>query len=753
MTPEKIKNLIAQMTLEEKAGLCSGADNWHTKPVERLGIPSIMMSDGPHGLRKQDVNAGHTSINDSIQAVCFPTGCALASSFDRAILKTVGTALGNECQAEDVAVLLGPAINIKRSPLCGRNFEYYSEDPLLAGELAAAFVEGVQSKNVGTSVKHYLANNQETRRMSVSVEADERTMREIYMPAYEAAVKKAQPWTLMCSYNKISGVYAAENKKYLTDVLRGEWGFDGFVMSDWGAVNDRVPDLAAGLDLEMPSSRGVRDLEIVHAVKTGALDESVLDTAVERILRIVFRFTENRDRNAVFNREADHALARRAAAESAILLKNDGAILPLKDGAAVAFIGQYAAAPRFQGGGSSHINSARITSALDAAPPNVVYARGFDDKEDILNETLVKEALAAAVAADVAVVFAGLPDAWESEGFDRPHMRMPESQNALIMKIAEVQPNTVVVLHNGAPVEMPWINKVRGLLEVYLGGEASGGAAVDLLYGRVSPSGRLPETFPLKLEDTPSFLNFPGEGDTVGYREGVYVGYRYYDKKKMNVLFPFGHGLSYTSFSYANLRLSAAAVKDTQTLEVSVDVTNTGSMAGKEVVQLYVSGKGSAVSRPVKELRAFEKLLLQPGETKTATFTLRGRDFSYYSQELGGWYAESGDYEIIAAKSAAEPALTGTVRVESTVRLPRVCTQDTIFLDLKADEKAMAVIAPLLKGSMFDIGERGSTEKEFMPPEMMEKMLDYMPLHSLISFGSVTREELNRVIARLNEME
>jgi beta-glucosidase len=748
MTTERIREIIAQMTLEEKAGLCSGADVWHTKAVERLGIPAAMVSDGPHGLRKQAMEGDHLGIHDSIKAVCFPAGCAAASSFDKALLREIGAALGNECQAEGVGIILGPAVNIKRSPLCGRNFEYYSEDPYLAGETAAAFIEGVQSRNVGTSIKHYLANNQETRRMSVSAEADERTMREIYMPAFETAVKKSKPWTVMSSYNKINGTYVSESKKYLSDILRGEWGFDGFVMSDWGAVNDRVRDLAAGLDLEMPFSGGARDMEIVNAVKNGTLEEAVLNKTAERILSIVYRFVENRDSNAVFDREADHALARKAAAETSVLLKNEG-VLPLREGQKVAFIGQYAAVPRYQGGGSSHINSYRITSALDCAPAGVTYAKGFDEKTDVLDQALLHESMEAASAADVAVVFAGLPDAWESEGFDRPHMRMPDSQNELIMKIAAVQPNTVVVLHNGAPVEMPWIDHVKGLLEVYLGGEAVGGATVELLWGKVNPSGRLSESFPKKLEDNPSYLNFPGEVDRVAYSEGVFIGYRYYDKKKMPVQFPFGFGLSYTAFAYSNPRLSASHIKDTDTLTVSVDVTNTGAVFGKEVIQLYIADQESTALRPVKELRGFEKTGLLPGETKTVCFTLDKRAFAYYNTEINDWHVETGAFDIIIAKSAAEPVLTMTVHVESTVKLPRTYTSDTIFLDIKKDARAWTIVEPLLDGTMFSGGERSEIEAAAITPEMLAAMLDFMPLRSLLGFG-VTQDEINGTIDRLN---
>ena len=543
MTKEKIKDLIAKMTLEEKAAMCSGADFWHTESCERLGIPASMVSDGPHGLRKQDDKADHLGVNESIKAVCFPAGCGTAASFNRDLLYHMGETLGNECQAEGVSVILGPAVNIKRSPLCGRNFEYYSEDPLVASEIAGSLIRGVQSKHVGTSLKHFLANNQETRRMSVNEIIDERTLNEIYLAAFEGAVKKAKPWTVMCSYNRINGTYTAAHHKYLTETLRDKWGFDGYVMSDWGAVNDRVEDLKAGLDLEMPSSMGVNDQLIVEAVQNGTLEEQVLDTAVERILNIVYRYNENRDTEAVFDLDHDHEVAKKVAEETIVLLKNEN-VLPLTEGEEIAFIGKYAKKPRYQGGGSSHINSHKITGALDAAEAagntHIVYAQGFDDKEDKTDEVLLAEAVETAKKAKAAVIFAGLPDAFESEGFDRKHMRMPNCQNELIERVAAVQPNTIVVLHNGAPVELPWADRVKGILEAYLGGQAVGGAEYDILFGKVNPSAKLPETFPKQLEDNPSYLAGFGEGDHVEYREGIFVGYRYYDKKKMDVLFPFG---------------------------------------------------------------------------------------------------------------------------------------------------------------------------------------------------------------------
>ena len=755
MTREKLQELIGKMTLEEKASLCSGADFWHTESVERLGLPAMMVSDGPHGLRKQDQEADHLGVNDSIKAVCFPAGCGTAASFNRELITGMGEVLGEECQAEGVGVILGPAVNIKRSPLCGRNFEYYSEDPMVASEMAGALIKGVQSKNVGTSIKHFLANNQETRRMSSSSEVDERTLREIYLAAFEGAVSSQKPWTVMCSYNKINGTYAAEHKEALTDILRGEWGFDGFVVSDWGAVNNRVPDLEAGLDLEMPASGGINDKQIVDAVKEGRLEESVLDRAVVRILNIVYRFEETRDKSAVFDRDKDHEYAKKVAEETIVLLKNEDGLLPLPEKEEIAFIGKYARQPRFQGGGSSHINSHKVTGAWDVVKDwgSITFAEGYGDQEDVTDEALIAEAVEKAGKAKAAVIFAGLPDAFESEGFDRSHMGMPNCQNELINRVAAVQPNTIVVLHNGSPVEMPWADQVKGIVEAYLSGQAVGAAVVDILFGKVNPSAKLPETFPYKLEDNPSYLYYLGEGDKVEYREGVFVGYRYYDTKKMDVRFPFGYGLSYTTFAYSNLKLSAAQIKDTDTLTVSVDVTNTGSMAGKEVVQLYVSDVESTVIRPVKELKGFDKVDLQPGETKTVTFTLGKRAFAYWNTQIHDWHVESGEFRILVGKSSRDIQLEETVTVESTVKLPVHFTLDSTFGDLMQDKKAREILEPMMKLDMVGGQEEDSdVAASAISSEMMEAMMKYMPLRGVLSFssGKVSLEQLQGLLDQLN---
>lgn len=761
MEKQKLKELIGQMTLEEKAGLCSGADFWHTKRVERLGIPAVMVSDGPHGLRKQDDKADHLGVNDSIKAVCFPAGCATASSFSRETVEFLGESIGEECQAEGVSTVLGPAMNIKRSPLCGRNFEYYSEDPFLSTEIAGAFVHGVQSRNVGTSPKHFMANNQEYHRMTSSSEMDERTMREIYLASFEGMVKKEKPWTIMNSYNRLNGTYLCENKEILTDILRDEWGFDGYVMTDWGAMNDRVSALKAGCELEMPASSGITDAEIVAAVKDGTLAEEVLDQACERILNIVYRFEENRDKEAVFDYEKDHESARKIEEECIVLLKNEEDILPLKKETKAVFIGKYAEAPRFQGGGSSHINTFKVESAVEAVNAweegvKPVYVKGFDDAEDETDEALLKEAVEAAKNADTAVIFAGLPDSFESEGYDRKHMRMPDCQNRLIEAVSEVQPNTVVVLHNGSPVEMPWIDRVKGVVEAYLGGQAVGGAVVNVLYGKANPSGRLAETFPLRLEDTPCYLTYGGEYDKSVYSEGVFTGYRYYASKDMKVLFPFGYGLSYTTFEYSNLVLDQKEIKESGKLTVSVDVTNTGSCAGKEVVQLYVSAKESKMKRPVRELRGFDKIALEPGETKTVSFTLDKRAFAYWSVQIHDWHVESGDYEIQIGKSAQEIILKDSVQVESETVIPKVFTINSTMGEIMADPKGKMILEQSMKaltagGPAQAMAEGAQDESGAISNEMVAAMMEGMPLRQILSFvPGVKKEMLEQLLQALN---
>ncbi|MGE7612927.1 beta-glucosidase family protein [Paenibacillus sp. NPDC101420] len=747
-----IQEIIAQMTLEEKAGLCSGLDFWQTKAVERLGIPSIMMTDGPHGLRKQKAGNDHLGIFDSVPSTCFPAGAGMACSWDRELIKQVGAAIGEECQAEDVSILLGPGVNIKRSPLCGRNFEYFSEDPYLSSEMAIGHIEGVQSQGVGTSLKHFAANNQEHRRMSVDAIVDDRTLREIYLASFESVVKKAQPWTVMCSYNQVNGEYASENPYLLTDILKEEWGHEGFVVSDWGAVNERAKGLAAGLELEMPSSNGAGDQKIIDAVQSGTLSEAALDRAVGRLLSIIFKAVENDKENASYDPEAHHQLARVAARESMVLLKNEGGLLPLKREGSYAVIGDFARNPRYQGGGSSHIKPTRLDdiyySLLEEAGSyaKLSYSQGYVSDSDEPSLELIGQAIEAASQADTALVFVGLPERYESEGYDRTHLRIPESQIRLIEAVADVQPNTVVVLSNGSAIEMPWISNVKAVLEGYLGGQALGGAISDLLFGNVSPSGKLAETFPLQLEHNPSYLNFPGEGDTVEYKEGLFVGYRYYDAKRIAPLFPFGYGLSYTTFAYSDLSVSSHSLKDTDTLQVSVKVTNTGAMQGKEVVQLYVKDVLSNMVRPEKELKGFAKVDLQPGETKQVSFTLDSRAFAYYNVKLKDWHVETGEFEILVGASSQEILLVESVVVESTVSLAKSYTRNSTIGDLMGDPQAAAIIQAMLSqaGEMMPMLQDGS--------DMMIEMMRNMPIRAMVMFsqGAMTEQGLDELINLLN---
>lgn len=749
-----VEKLLSEMTLEEKASLLSGADFWHTKSIERLEVPNVMVSDGPHGLRKQADETDHLGLSESIKAVCFPAASALACSFDTDLLNSIGEALGDECQAESVSTLLGPGVNMKRSPLCGRNFEYFSEDPYLAGKLAASLVKGIQSKGIGTSVKHFAVNNQEYRRMSISAVADERTLREIYLAAFETIVKEARPTTLMCSYNRINGVYSCENDWLLNKVLRDEWGFEGLVMTDWGAMNDRVEALKAGLDLEMPGSNGTRDKEIVEAVKNGELSEEAVNTAARRVLNLVKHYYDNKKENAVYDKEAHHALAREAAAQSAVLLKNDS-ILPLKPGTKAAFIGKFAMVPRYQGGGSSHINSFKTTSALEAVKEvaEVTYAQGYDTKEDKIDEELLQEAVKAAAEAEVAVIFAGLPDSFESEGYDRTHMELPECQNHLIKEIAKVQKNVVVVLHNGSPVRMPWLKDVKGLLTVYMGGQAVGGACADLLYGKVNPSGKLAETYPLSLKHNPSYLNFPGTEKEVVYSEGVFIGYRYYDTKDLEVLYPFGYGLSYTEFEYRDLKVTPdSGLKDTDTVTVTLKVKNTGNTAGRETVQLYIHDKAASVQRPEKELKGFVKVALAPGEEKEVVFTLDKRSFAYYSVELKDWYVETGEFTVMIGKSSRDIVLTQDITVTGTQTLPFAADCTTTVGDIMKYAKNASELMQQFGGSLMPslpIEDADSLGEG--TAEMMRQMMASIPLHSILSFGAgLTSKDVQNIIDMLN---
>jgi beta-glucosidase len=740
--PLDIPALVAGLTLAEKAALTSGADFWFTEPVERLGIPSVMLTDGPHGLRKQATDTATVGLTTSVPATCFPTAAALASSWDRDLLRRVGRALGAEARAEGVAVLLGPGINIKRSPLCGRNFEYFSEDPLLAGELAAAMVEGVQSQGVGTSLKHYAANNQETDRMRISADVDERTLREIYLPAFERVVRQARPWTVMAAYNRVNEVYASQHRELLTDILRAEWGFDGVVVSDWGAVDERVPALAAGLDLEMPASGGATDAEIVEAVETGLLDEKVLDQAVGRVLTLLDRVLPALADPGGYDRGAHHALAREAAAAGTVLLCNDG-LLPLTPhpGDTIAVIGEFARTPRYQGAGSSLVHPTRLDdalSALRAAVPagvDVRFAPGFtlpagfggdDGPHGAAEATRLRaEAVQVAAAATSVLLFLGVPAAQESEGADRTHLDLPAEQLRLLEEVAAATPRVAVVLANGSVVTTGWSGRAAAVMECWLGGQGAGSAVADVVLGRVDPSGRLAETIPLRLADTPAYLHWPGEEGHARYGEGVFVGYRYYDTVGRDVAFPFGHGLSYTTFGYTDLSVAAAAGGG---LNVTVTVTNTGSRAGREVVQVYLSDLAASVARPVRELAGFDTVDLAPGESRRVTVPVERRRLAFWSVRAHAWVVESGSVEVAVGASSRDLRLRAIVEVTGDdVRFP--LTTSSTLEEWLADPDG----GPRLR-RLLGVPDGVPPSDVFGGPELWV-MIRAMPLRKLATFG------------------
>ena len=742
-----IQAIIAQMTLEEKAALCTGATAWTTTPVERLGVPEMFVSDGPHGVRRvPDANEITTT---SLPATCFPTASCLASTWDVDLLRRMGKALAEECIALKVDVVLGPGANMKRSPLGGRNFEYFSEDPFLAGEMAASLIDGVQSMGVGTSLKHYAANNQEFQRFTISAEIDERTLREIYLPAFEKAVKKAHPWTVMCAYNKLNGVYGSENYRLLVDILKKEWGFEGLVVSDWGAVHDRVASLDAGLELEMPGPQERHVKAVVDAVRTGSLDEAVLDEAVRRILGVVFKASQTAKgaKGGTFDVEAHHDLARQIAAEGMVLLKNNGILplgsgsIPLKNLSHIAVIGRSAEQAHFQGGGSSHINPTKVAVPFKelqarAGAAELTYAEGYP-KDNSFRQDLIDQAVSAAQGSDVALLYIALPAFKESEGYDRTDLDLTGQQIALIKAVAKVQPNTVVILNNGAPLAISaWIDDAAAVLEALMMGQAGGAAIADVLFGRTNPSGKLAETFPLKVNDIPAHINWPGGNGEVRYGEGIFIGYRYYDAKAMPVLFPFGYGLSYTSFAYSNPRVSAAAFKDVDGLTVTVDVTNTGKVAGKETVQVYVHDQKSGLVRPQKELKGFAKVDLQPGETKTVSLPLDFRAFAYYHPAFKQWITEDGGFDILIGASAADIRQRLTVTLQSTLDLPCLIDKESTVRQWMADRRGQAVLGPFFQQleeysrKIFGGGERYG---DSIGMDVMDMILD-MPLLSVMKF-------------------
>ncbi len=776
---EKIRQILSQMTLEEKAALCSGRDFWNMKGVERLGVAPVMVTDGPHGLRKQAGAADHLGLNQSVPATCFPPAVTAASSWDPQLLEQTGQAIGEEAVQEEVAVVLGPGTNIKRSPLCGRNFEYFSEDPFLAGQMSAALIKGIQSKGIGTSLKHYAGNNQEKARLISNSVIDPRALREIYLPAFEYAIKQAQPWTLMCSYNRVNDVYSCENPWLLDDVLRKEWGFKGMVMTDWGAMNDRVKALAAGLELEMPGPNDTNDKKIIEAVKSGQLDEAVLDQAAERLLTLLLKAAEVTKQN--YDVDAHHQQARKEAAASAVLLKNGG-MLPLDGGKSYAVVGAFAETPRYQGAGSSKINPTRLDSVLEElekAGVSFEYAPGYSLEDPSQDEELRTQAKALAEGRDGVIVIAGLPDDYESEGFDRTSLDMPASHNALIDAVCQVNSHVTVVLMCGSAVRMPWRDKVESILLTYLGGQAAGGACADLLTGKVNPSGRLAETFPLCLEDNPSYGNFATDSIDAEYRESILVGYRYYDWAGIDVAYPFGYGLSYTTFSYDGMEVFWDDKE--QSGWVKVTVTNTGNRTGSEVVQVYVGKKDSVIMRAPRELRGFAKTELKPGETRTVEIPLDARSFSYYDVRRRDWAIEDGSYEIYAGASSRDLPLCREVTV-SGIRpenIPGYHPEDVIkdekfaasreqfaslfdgelpltkprqkwtvnssVREIMSDENAKAIFGDLIQANA------AAYDAEDDMGRMMLAMFNDMPLRSLAMFGAASLEEIEKKIAQLNQ--
>jgi beta-glucosidase len=721
---------LASLSLEEKVSLASGADFWTTKAIPGAGVPAMLLTDGPHGVRRQAEGQDHVGLNASVPATCFPPAVGLASSWDVELLARVGQALGEEAKAGGVSVLLGPGINIKRSPLGGRNFEYFSEDPVLTGELGAALVNGIQSQGVGASLKHFAVNNQESDRLRVSADVDERPLREIYLRGFQKVVTAAQPWTVMCSYNRINGVYASQNPWLLTQVLREEWGYRGLVVSDWGAVNDRVAALAAGLDLEMPGNGGLTDGQILEAVKAGALDESVVDTAAARMLELIEKTSGAREAASAvagsYDVDAHHALALEAARRSIALLKNEDRFLPLdpSDAGKIAVIGESARTPHYQGAGSSLVNPTRLENALEAikaiAGGEVDFAPGYVAGENAPDALLIAEAAEAARGAEKAVVFLG--SELDSEGLDRQGIELPEGHLALLEAVLAANPRTAVVLSNGGVLQLAgWEHRVPAILEGWLLGQAGGLAIAEVLYGLANPSGRVAETIPARLQDTPAYLDFPGELSHVRYGEGLFVGYRYYDARDMDVSYPFGHGLSYTTFAYADLTATAGEGG----IHLTVEVTNTGDRAGREVVQAYSSLPGSAFVRPRRELKGFAVVDLEPGQAKTVHLSLKREDLAIWHSGLRRWAVEGGNYTIEAGASSRDLRLSTNLVLEGDDLTPVLTTDSTL-----AEWLAHPVGGPALSAVIQDAAASGNPQAALLQNPLVESF----PLGRLAAF-------------------
>ncbi len=752
--------IVGKMTLEEKALLVSGNGWWQTYAIERVGVPSIFMTDGPHGLRKSLV----PGLGKAIPATCFPTASALASSWDVELIREIGVALAQESKANDVQILLGPGINMKRSPLGGRNFEYFSEDPYLAGKMAASYIKGVQSRGVGTSLKHFAVNNQEFERMANDSIVDERTLREIYLTAFEIAVKEAQPWSVMSAYNLVNGTYATENRYLLQKILRDEWGFKGFVVSDWGAINERAKSLVAGNNLEMPGSGDFNRNKIIEAVKSGEITEARLDEMVAQFLAVILQGDASRDKAAKFDLETHHEFARKAAGETIVLLKNENNILPIdaKKAKKIAIVGAFAKTPRYQGAGSSQVNPTKVSNAFDELEKlfgngvSMSFSEGYD-AEGNTTDAMLNEARNAAKSADLTIVFAGLPDSYESEGFDRSSIKMPDGHDKLIEIVSAVQPRTIVVLMNGSAVAMPWKDKVKAIVEGWLGGQAGGGAIADVLTGKVNPSGKLSETFPMKLEDTPTFPEFPGLNKKAFYGEGIFIGYRYYDKKNIEPLFPFGFGLSYTSFAYSDLKIDKTSMTDADNLTVELKVKNTGKVAGKEIIQLYVREETAAVVRPDKELRSFAKVDLKPGEEKAVKFNLSKRDFAFYDTSLKDWTVNSGKFTVLAGSSSRNLPLTQTVEITSSNAAAKTLNRNSMLKEFQNNPGCKDAYAGLLLSFGFNINapkpENQTPEQEATQKKAQMAFLAFLndlPISKLPAFtqGKFSEQMIDGILAK-----
>ena len=773
--------IVNELSVDEKLDLISGKDFWHIRGLEKYGLPSIMVTDGPHGLRKQLTKGEHIGLSESVPATCYPTASLLASTWDDHLIEQLGNHLGKECLTEGVSVLLGPGTNIKRSPLCGRNFEYFSEDPLLSGRMASSWIKGVQSQGVGTSLKHFLLNNQESHRMVVDTIVDERTIREIYLKSFEIAVKASNPWTIMCSYNKVNGTYLSEHPHFLTNILRNEWNYSGLTMTDWGACNDRVQGIKAGLDLEMPGSHGIHHKEIKKALENGTLKIEELNLAVLNILNLILKSSETLKKDVIpYDKEEHHEFARKVASEGMVLLKNEEHLLPLKDDQKVLLIGEFAKKPRYQGNGSSLIKPTKLSTFYDAMvnrlKDHLTYVRGYSLDQDDIQQSLIDEALNHAENADVILIMAGLPDSYESEGFDRKHLHIPHNQEALIHAISSQYKNVIVILSNGAPVLMPWKDSVKGILECYLAGQASGLALMDIVMGDVNPSGKLAETFPNTLDELPASKHFPGEHRQVQYREGLYIGYRAYDLINKQPLFPFGYGLSYTSFEYSNLLVKT----NEDNIAIHFKLKNIGDRCGKEIVQVYVSKEDSLVYRPMHELKAYQKIELQPNESKDINIEILKNDLSIYQK---GYKIEPGKYQIKIGSSSKDILLEQEIYVHSddAIKNDQLTKYHNYLLDFNPNkqdfedllEHTIPNVQPIKPYHLNStLGEIKHTivgkmiykmvKKEYSSiagdnptkamVEMIETSLKEMPLRSLVLFsdGKLSKNRASGMIDLLN---